>query len=133
MTNERVELGVANTRRKLSALGLDAFVAERLESEVGNFHFICTDVDGLLARLREMGWELEGDRARHWHMREPVVRLALHIKHFEGWPFDQLQAHVDLFGMVGPISWVLHALTARRYSDVERIRRWLDRSGPSGR
>jgi len=113
-------------RRKLEALGLDSFVGERLESEVGNFHFICADVDSLLAHVRNLGWKFEGDRAAHWHLREPVGRLSLHIKHFDGWPADQLQAHVDLFGMVDPISWLLHAFTSRGYRRVERIARLLD-------
>ena len=133
MTSERVELGVANVRRKLAALGLEPFVGERVESDVGNLHFVCTDVDGLIDRLRNMGWKFEGERSGRWHMREPVARLSLHIKHFAGWPPRQLQAHVDLFGVVGPLTWILHALTARRYRDVERIRRWLDRDGSTGR
>ena len=129
MTDPRVDLGVANVRRKLTAIGLDEFVGERLDSDVGNFHFVCTDVDGLLARVGEMGWEREGGPGMHWHVREPVARLSLHIKHFDGWPPEQLQAHIDLFGVVGPLSWVLHAITARGYRDVERVQRWLDRRG----
>jgi hypothetical protein len=127
LTDARVELGIANTRRKLEALGLDEFVGARLDSKVGNFHFLCTDVDGLLLRLREMGWVFEGDRKGRWHLREPVARLSLHIKHFRGWPPDQLQAHVDPYGMVGPLSRLLHACTARGYRRVERIAGLLDR------
>jgi hypothetical protein len=127
LTTDRIELGVANVRRKLTASGLDGFVGERLDSDVGNFHFVCTDVDALIAHVREMGWELEGDRAARWHLREPVARLSLHIKHFDGWPPDRLQAHIDPYGVVGPLTWILHALTPRGYRNVERIRSRLTR------
>ena len=126
MASDGHALGVANVRRKLSALGLDGFVGEPLDSEVGNFHFVCLDVDGLLGRLADLGWKFEGEREGRWHLREPVARLSLHIKHFDGWPASRLQAHIDPFGVVGPVTWILHALTARGYKRVERIARNIE-------
>jgi len=123
---DRQALGVATVRCKLSALGFDGFVGEQLDSKVGNFHFLCIDVDGLLAHVAALGWRFEGEREGRWHLREPVARLSLHIKHFDGWPADQLQAHIDPFGVVGPVTWILHALTARGYKRVERIARAIE-------
>jgi len=121
----RVRLGVANVYRKMSALGLWEFVRREHDSDLGNLHFRCVSVPGLIARLAELGFTRARPGSGFWQSRERVTRLSLHIKHFEGWPDDKLQAHIDPSGIGGPWAWLRHAVDAKGYRDVERIARML--------
>ena len=122
---DRFELGVANVRHKLTALGLDQFVGPAEASHIGNYHFRCTNLEGLMERLGHLGWKVPTNRDGYWQVREPVARLSLHIKHFDGWPADRLQAHIDPWGVVGIYARMRHALDSRGYIKVERIARDL--------
>ena len=123
---ERVELGIANVRGKLAALGLDRFVGPAEASHVGNYHFRCTNLEGLVEQLTHMDWTVPAGRDGYWQVREPVARLSLHIKHFDGWPADRLQAHIDPWGMHGLYARLRHALNSKGYQKVEQIARMLD-------
>jgi len=112
-------------RVKLERLRLDPFVGNEEPAEAGNLHFRCPDVLGLRARLDDLGFLLRVRGGGAWDAREPVKRLSLHIKHFAGWPADRIQAHVDPWGVGGPLVALLHLLNYNGYRDTERISRLL--------
>ena len=112
-------------RVKLERLRLDPFVGNEEPAEAGNLHFRCPDVLGLRARLDDLGFLLRVRGGGAWDAREPVKRLSLHIKHFAGWPADLMQAHLDPWGVGGPLIALLHLLDLGSYRDSERISRLL--------
>ena len=111
-------------RIKLARLGIEEFVGEEEPADVGSFHFRCPDVDAFRLRLRNLEFRMR-DRGEAWDAREPVKRWSLHFKHFEGWPADRIQAHIDPWGVGGPVVLLMHLLDYHGYKDVERIRRMI--------
>jgi len=113
-----------NVQLKIARLDLEKFVGDEEPADVGNFHFRCPDVAGLRARLSELGFRAR-QKGDAWDAREPVQRLSLHFKHFAGWPFDRMQAHIDPWGVGGPLTKLMHLLDYNGYRDTERISRLL--------
>ena len=131
-----VELTVLLARSRLSEHGLWRFVVADAETTVGRFQFACEDVAGLKAALIRAGFTRPADGDGRWESREVRVRAALHLKHFDGWPPDRIQAHIDPWGLAVPAAFwltvlgppvvaLLHALSPDGYRNVDRIRRIL--------
>jgi hypothetical protein len=122
----RTHLGVVNVYRRMRGLGLWQFVGREDDSTLGNVHFRCTSVPALLAATRALGFTAPRSQSGFWQVRQRVAHLALHLKHFDGWPDDKLQAHIDPIGVGGPLVWIRHVLDWGGYRDVERIARMID-------
>ena len=75
IATDRIALGIANVRRKMAALGLDQFVGPAEASRVGNYHFRCTNLEGIMERLGHLGWKVPANRDGFWKVSEPVARL----------------------------------------------------------
>jgi hypothetical protein len=124
-----LEIGVENCRAKLKTHGLLAFVGREEASPLGTYHFHCTDPDAFRARLKVLDFTPPGRPEGRWESRERVPVASLHIKHFDGWPADKLQAHIDPHGIGGLIRWLRHVCDYNGYRDVRRIRRLLIAAG----
>jgi hypothetical protein len=130
---EAVRTTVRVLHRKLASLDLWRFVAQEWRTEVGVLQFTCADVAELRARVGALGFRCAGPSSGRWEASERRFRFALHLKHFDGWPEDKVQAHVDPFGAWLPRAWwlfppvplvqlLLHRLTYDGYRDVGRLR-----------
>lgn len=137
-----LQLTVVNLHVKLRALGLWRFVARESASGPGCLHFETDDLDGLKAALRAEPWMSNPADTRdgYWQSRELRASCALHLKHFDGWPTDRIQAHIDHSGLwlrwwwwllpaVPLMQLVRHALGYHSYRDVAGVRRLLERQG----
>ena len=128
--------GIVNVYVKLRALGLWPFVKETVEIDrPGNLHFLVADVAEFQEALVAAGLDGPEYDGLHWESREPVAHLSLHIKHFDTWAAEKVQAHVDPVGLVDGPWWkrlwigLRHLLNFHGYSDVRRVKRMLEADG----
>ena len=91
-------LAIVNNYAKLRVYSLWDLVESEVCVSSGCLDFRCADVEALRATLvRSKAFSNPGPLAA-WSSRELVRTSSLHFKHFEGWPQDQVQVHVDRHG-----------------------------------
>jgi hypothetical protein len=85
---------------KLKGLGFWEFVGTMEEStSKGQFEFACTDVHKLKDALRKRDDFTSPEQSdKEWSSREMRGVGQLHFKHFDKWPVDKVQAHIDQVG-----------------------------------
>ena len=135
---ERAPPDVALTIRvcatKLLEHGLWDFVAREEDSAVGTMHVTVTDPAALRAALRVRGFAFGGGDDGPWDASERTFGPSLHAKHFDGWPADKVQFHVDRAGLWLARAWwwfppvplvqmARHAWHYESYRDVRTLAR----------
>jgi len=107
----------------------------------GRLNFIANDVNALKQDLRSR-WNFrdpEPSNVQKWDSAEKRATGALHFKHFESWPPDKVEAHIDQAGVwlgskafwwVGvPVTGLRHLIAYDSYQDPFGIRDILLRQG----
>jgi len=136
--DEAVRVTVEILHRKLSGLDLWRFVSREWKTKRGRLQFECDDVPGLKTKLIELGFTRPADSTKAWESSERAPKLSLHMKHFDGWEDNKVQAHIDRAGFWLARKWwwfppyplaqmLHHFFHYKSYLDVERLRDMMDR------
>lgn len=128
---------------RLDALGLGVRVHRAHRAYAGGLEFEVDDLGALREGIARQSGRLTLPvrpvlgRAL-WHAREQTEGVALHLKHFRGWPDARVQAHLDAVGLPGPtatlrrraLARIGHAWAWRSYRQPWRLRAALLREAP---
>jgi len=112
--------------------------------EYGNLEFYVRDIHHLLFDLEILPYmQTPVFKGKYWESIELRFYAALHLKHFDGWPVNQVQAHIDEVGWRGsadkyitakahPKVWIpllVHGLSYSSYKDPYIARSYLLEQG----
>jgi hypothetical protein len=114
-SHDDVRMSVLNLYVKLKALGLWHFVERDAGSDSESLTFTCTDIHEFKRALRARGdFTSPEATSDSWESREYRTVGQIHFKHFEGWPENRVQSHIDGRGLLPskPLFYGLAAGTA---------------------
>ena len=128
-------------RCALSRAELWHFVQHDDESGSGCLNFRATDVSALRAAIDSTAGFGPVRGTSRWTARQIGARGALHFKHFDGWPPDKVQAHIDPIGArpswwwwllpIVPLGLLLaHWIKGAGYQNGDRVARSVGLPNP---
>lgn len=133
--NETGRLTLLNGYLKLRNLDLWKYVNGPAqlphETTPGNLEFLTMRPGELRKHLTDRPEFTSPSSGTKWESRDKETDSQLHLKHFDGWQPNRVQAHIDPSGFVWKKPWsiVPHLWDYSGYKNPQSIRKQLDRQG----